>query len=130
MSPGRAPSKRRSAPGAGASSGPAFAEKDIDHYVEVPDLIGGQEGDYVLQLAGESMRSAGFLSGDYLVVRPTEEPDAGMIVVVALGGEVTLMRAERDGEELRLRPGEEAMEPTAIGEASVLGRVVGVIRKV
>jgi len=107
-----------------------LSEENVDEYIEVPDVIGGQEGDYILQLQSESMGSAGFLGGDYVVVRPTHDPDSGVIVVVAAGEKVTPMRVCRDGDQLRLRSEGEQGKGLPTSEVSILGRVVGLIRRV
>ena len=41
-----------------------LAEENIEDYVEVPSVIGGQDGDYVLEVRGESMKNAGIMDGD------------------------------------------------------------------
>jgi repressor LexA len=135
MAPERRPSKRRSASGASASSkaaasDPALVEEHVDDYIELPDVIGGQEGDYILQIRGESMKNAGIFEGDYVVVRPTDEVEDGTIVVAMIGEEATVKRIYRESDHIRLQPENDRMEPTQTTEAKVLGRVVGVIRKV
>lgn len=134
MAPDSSRSKRPSPSGPTPSAANAIAlglkVEDVDEYLEIPDVIGGQDGDYMIQLQGETMKSAGFLCGDYIVVRPTEEIEADVIVAVAIGQEVALMPTHRDGREVRLRPENEETEQAAIAERKVLGCVVGLIRKV
>lgn len=133
MAPEGARSKQRSPSGSTPSEARAITlglvVEQVDEYLEIPDVIGGQDGDYIIQLQRETMKSAGFLSGDYIVVRPTEELEADVIVVVAIGEEMALMPTHRDGEEVRLRPENEETEQAAIAERKVLGCVVGLIRK-
>ena len=52
-----------------AAGQPILAEENIEEYVTVPELAGGDEGEYVLRIRGESMKNAGILEGDYVVVR-------------------------------------------------------------
>jgi repressor LexA len=52
-----------------AAGQPILAEENIEEYVSVPELAGGDEGEYVLRIRGESMKNAGILEGDYVVVR-------------------------------------------------------------
>src|SRR2546425_6545931 len=53
-----------------AAGQPILAEENIEDYVDVPDVAGGEEGDYLLRVRGESMNGAGILEGDIVVVRP------------------------------------------------------------
>src|SRR3712207_2451926 len=55
-----------------AAGQPILAEENIEDYVQVPEIAGGQEGEYVLRVRGESMKDAGILPGDFVVVRPQE----------------------------------------------------------
>src|SRR5215207_9745378 len=56
-----------------AAGQPILAEENIEEYVSVPELAGGDEGEYVLRIRGESMKNAGILEGDYVVVQPENE---------------------------------------------------------
>ena len=113
-----------------AAGQPVLAEENIEEYVEVPEMIGTQEGDYVLRIQGESMKNAGILEGDFVTVRPSDDADDGEIVVALLGDEATVKRLFREKDHLRLQPENEAMEPIRSADARVLGKVTGVIRKV
>jgi repressor LexA len=113
-----------------AAGEPILAEENIDEYLEIPDVIGGEDGDYILQIRGESMKNAGILEGDYVVVRPSDDADNGEIVVALIGEEATVKRIYREPEHIRLQPENDEMEPILSTEARVLGKVVGVFRKV
>ena len=113
-----------------AAGEPILAEENIDEYLEIPDVIGGEDGDYILQIRGESMKNAGILEGDYVVVRPSDDADNGEIVVALIGEEATVKRIYREADHVRLQPENEEMDPILTTEARVLGRVVGVFRKV
>jgi len=113
-----------------AAGEPILAEENIEEYIEIPDVIGGEDGDYVLRVRGESMKEAGIFEGDYVVVRPAEEAPNGEIVVALIGDEATVKRFFREDDHVRLQPENKAMKPIRSTEASVLGRVIGVVRKV
>jgi repressor LexA len=113
-----------------AAGEPIVAEENIEEYLEIPDVIGGEDGDYILQVRGESMKDAGILEGDYVVVRPSDDADNGEIVVALIGDEATVKRIYRESDHIRLQPENAAMEPIRTPDARVLGRVVGVFRKV
>jgi repressor LexA len=113
-----------------AAGAPILAEENIEEYIEIPDVIGGEDGDYVLRVRGESMVDAGIFEDDYVVVRPAEEAADGEIVVALIGDEATVKRYFREADHIRLQPENETMEPIRTTEATVLGRVIGVVRKV
>jgi len=113
-----------------AAGSPVLAEENIEDYVQVPSVAGGDEGEYVLQVSGESMRDAGILSGDYVVVRRQDTAGDGDIVVALLGDEATVKRFFREPDHVRLQPENPAMEPIRTRDVEVLGRVVGVFRRV
>src|SRR5262245_24570851 len=51
-----------------AAGQPILAEENIEEYVDVPSIAGGEKGEYVLRIRGQSMINAGILEGDYVVV--------------------------------------------------------------
>jgi repressor LexA len=113
-----------------AAGEPILAEENIEEYLEVPDVIGGEDGDYILQVRGESMKEAGIIEGDYVIVRSSEDAADGEIVVALIGEEATVKRFFRESDHVRLQPENSSMKPIRTTEARVLGRVVGVFRKV
>src|SRR6059036_597945 len=108
-----------------AAGQPILAEENIEDYVQVPEIAGGQEGEYVLRVRGESMKDAGILPGDFVVVRPQDTATDGEIVVAMVGEEATVKRFFREEDHVRLQPENAAMEPIRSREVRVLGRVVG-----
>jgi len=114
-----------------AAGQPILAEENIEEYVEVPHLAGGGDGEYVLRVRGESMRNAGILDGDFVVVRPQETGADGEIVVAMVEEEeATVKRFFREADHIRLEPENETMEPIRSRDVRVIGRVVGVFRSV
>jgi repressor LexA len=115
--------------GSVAAGQPILAEENIEDYVQVGDLAAG-EGEFVLTVRGESMKNVGILPGDLVVVRPQETAINGEIVVALVGEEATVKTFYREDDHVRLQPENDAMEPIRSREVRVLGRVVGVMRKV
>src|SRR6185369_8980067 len=113
-----------------AAGQPLLAEENIEEYVEVPQIAGGDEGEYVLKVQGDSMKNAGILEGDYVVVHSTETAQNGEIVVALLGEEATVKRFYKERDHVRLQPENDALEPILTRDVQVLGRVVGVFRRV
>ena len=113
-----------------AAGEPILAEENIEEYLELPSAVGGDEGDYVLRVSGDSMRDDGILGGDYVVVRHAEDALDGEIVVALIGDEATVKRFYREKDRVRLQPANKAYKPIRTRDAKVLGRVVGLFRKV
>jgi repressor LexA len=113
-----------------AAGQPILAEENIEEYVQVPEMAGGDEGEYVLRITGESMRDAGILEGDWVVVRPQETAKDGDIVVALLGEEATVKRFFKEKDHVRLQPESNGMEPIRTRDVRILGKVVGVFRRV
>jgi repressor LexA len=113
-----------------AAGEPVLAEENIEEYLDVPDVIGGESGDYILRVKGDSMKDAGILEGDYVVVRPAEVADDGEIVVALIDDEATVKRFFREKDGVRLEPENRAYKPIRTAEAKLLGRVTGVFRTV
>jgi repressor LexA len=113
-----------------AAGEPILAEENIEDYYELPSVIGGEGDDYILKVRGDSMKDAGILEGDFVVVRPTDEAANGEIVVALLGDEATVKRFYRERNAIRLEPENEAHEPIRTQEAELLGKVIGVFRQV
>ena len=113
-----------------AAGEPILAEENIEEYVQLPAAIGGEQGDYILQVKGDSMRDAGILEGDYVVVSEADDADNGEIVVALIEDEATVKRFYREKDRVRLQPANKAYKPIRTRDAKVLGRVIGVYRRV
>jgi repressor LexA len=113
-----------------AAGEPVLAEENIEEYVQLPSVIGGEQGDYILRVRGDSMRDAGILEGDYVVVSAADDADNGEIVVALLEDEATVKRFYREKDRVRLQPANKAYKPIRTRDASVLGRVIGVYRSI
>jgi len=117
-----------------AAGSPILAEENIEEYVEVSPLAGGDGGDFVLEVRGDSMKNAGILDGDTVVVRQQTTANDGEIVVAILGeddaeAEATVKRYFRERDHIRLEPENENFEPIRSPDVKVAGRVIGVFRR-
>ena len=119
-----------------AAGTPILAEENIEEYVEVSPLAGGDAGDFVLEVRGDSMKNAGILDGDTVVVRKQATANDGDIVVAIVGeadeaeAEATVKRYFRERDHIRLEPENEDFEPIRSPDIKVVGRVIGVFRRV
>jgi len=106
------------------------ADEAVEDMVAVPDQLCA-DADFLLTVKGDSMINAGILDGDFVVVRKQEDAHNGEIVVALMGDEdATVKRFFRESGRVRLQPENDEMDPILTTEARVLGRVVGVFRKV
>jgi repressor LexA len=98
-----------------------------------PALFGGGEL-FALRVRGDSMRDAGILEGDLVLVRRDPSPRNGEIVVAMIGDEATVKRFFREKRQIVLRPENPHFKPITVTETSpelqILGRVVGVYRDI
>ncbi len=110
--------------GAVAAGVMTYAEEQIEDYVETPF-----EGDFVLRVKGDSMMNAGILDGDLVVVKQQATATNGEIVVARIEEEATVKRFFKEKGHVRLQPENDAFEPIVSDQVHILGRVVGVLRK-
>ena len=111
-----------------AAGQPILADQNIEEYVPVPQIAGGDEGEFVLRVKGDSMKNAGIFEDDYVVVRPQKTATNGEIVVAMLDGEATVKRFFKEKERVRLQPENDALEPIYADHVQILGVVTGVFR--
>jgi repressor LexA len=113
-----------------AAGSPILAEENVEDYVELPPIAGGDSGEFILKVRGDSMKDAGILDGDHVTVRKQETARNGEIVVALVGEEATVKRYFKEKDHIRLQPENDAHEPIRTKDAQVLGRVVGLCRRV
>ena len=113
-----------------AAGQPVLAEQNIEDYVEVPEIAGGERGEFVLRVQGDSMKDAGIFEDDHVVVQRGDTARNGDIVVALVGEEATVKRFFKKRDHVLLQPENDSVEPIRTRDAQVLGRVVGVCRRV
>jgi repressor LexA len=116
--------------GAVAAGAPVLAEENIEEYVPVPGIAGGDDGEFILRVKGDSMQDAGILDGDHVTVHKQQTARNGEIVVALVGEEATVKRYFKEKDHVRLQPENDAHEPIRTRDAQILGRVVGLCRRV
>ena len=117
-----------------AAGGPLLAEQNIEDYLAVPDGLSRGEDEFLLRVKGESMVEAGILPGDYVVVHRQSTAQNGDVVVALAGDdeaadEATVKRFFREDGRVRLQPENSAHEPLYPDHVKLLGKVVGVFRR-
>jgi len=108
---------------------PILAEENKEGLFPIPAAISSDEDCFVLRVAGESMVGAGIQDGDYVVVRQQSNAENGEIVAVLLEDEATVKRLYIEENGYRLQPENDAFEPIMARDVEVIGKVIGLFRR-
>ena len=88
---------------------------------------------FSLRVTGDSMKDAGILDGDVVVVRKQATAEKGEIIVAILNGEATVKRFVPHGQQVWLEPANDDFEPIVVtrrgGDFQIAGIVVGLLRR-
>ena len=113
-----------------AAGGPILAEQAIEDVFPLPREIVGEGTLFLLRVVGDSMIDAAICDGDWVVVRQQPTAESGEIVAAMIDGEATVKTFKRRGGHVWLLPHNAAYQPIPGDDATVLGRVVSVLRKI
>jgi repressor LexA len=118
-----------------AAGAPVLAEQSIEGYLPLPtEVVGREEGVFLLEVAGDSMIGVGIFSGDWVVVRPLfQAPQNGDIVAATIDGvelEGTVKTYKKVGRQVWLMPHNPAHTPIPGSKAKYAGKVIAVLRRV
>ena len=107
----------------------AVQETDCDTFPLPMDFAKNKDL-FMLRVSGDSMINAAILDGDYIIVRRQPTASNGDIVAAMInGGGATVKTFYMEKGHFRLQPENDEMEPIIVKEVSILGKVVGVFRK-
>ena len=108
---------------------PILAVENVTDTFPIPiDFVGNSES-FMLVVRGESMIEAGILSGDYILVRKQNTAINGEIVVALIEDEATVKTFYKEKDHIRLQPENSTMDPIIVPNCEILGKVIGVFRK-
>jgi len=108
---------------------PILAVENITDSFLIPvDFVGNSES-FMLTVSGESMIEAGILDGDYILVKRQNVARNGEIVVAMIDEEATVKTFYKENGHIRLQPENSTMDPIIVPNCQILGKVVGVFRK-
>lgn len=113
-----------------AAGGPILAEESIEEVMPLPRELVGEGTVFLLTVKGDSMVDAAICDGDMVVVRQQPSAESGEIVAAMLEGEATVKTLRMQDEHVWLMPQNPAYDPLPGDDASVLGKVVAVLRRV
>jgi repressor LexA len=117
-----------------AAGSPLLAEQNVDDYLAVPEPLSRGEDEFLLRVRGDSMIQVGIFDSDYVVVRRQQTADNGDVVAALVGsddaaGEATVKTFYRERGRIRLQPENDALEPLYPDHVQILGKVVGLFRR-
>lgn len=108
---------------------PILAVENVTDTFPIPlDFVGNSES-FMLTVRGESMIEAGILNGDYILIRKQNTANNGEIVVALIGEEATVKTFYKEKDHIRLQPENSTMDPIIVPNCEILGKVIGVFRK-
>jgi len=113
-----------------AAGGPILAEESVEDVFALPRQLVGEGTMFLLQVRGDSMIEAAICDGDWVVVRQQPTAENGDIVAALLDNEATVKTLKRRDGQVWLMPHNPAYDPIDGNHASILGKVVAVLRKV
>lgn len=112
-----------------AAGKPMLAVEDIlDTYPVPQEFLGGADG-FMLKVKGDSMIEDGIHNGDYVIVRRQQTANNGDTVVALVDNEATVKRFYLENNQVRLQPANSSMQPMYFPEVAIVGKVVGLVRR-
>jgi len=112
-----------------AAGGPILAEERVEDVFALPRQLVGEGTMFLLEVSGDSMIEAAICSGDWVVVRQQPTANNGDIVAALLDNEATVKTFKRTDGQVWLLPHNAAYDPIDGNHASILGKVVAVLRR-
>ncbi len=111
---------------------PIEAIQNPNEYFSLPSyLIPKDKEVFTLLVSGESMINAGILDGDIVIVERRNTARNGEIVVAMTeDNEVTLKTFYKEKDHIRLQPENDSMEPFIFDNVFILGKAIGLYRKI
>jgi len=113
-----------------AAGVPVPAEESADDIFPLPKELVGEGELFMLKVAGDSMIGAAIADGDWVVIRQQSDAESGEIVAAMIDGEATVKTLKRSDNHVWLMPHNAAYPPILGDQATILGRVVSVLRRV
>jgi repressor LexA len=112
-----------------AAGGPILAEERVEEIMPLPKSLVGEGTLFLLEVSGDSMVDAAICNGDYVVIRQQPSAENGEIVAAMIDGEATVKTLQRRDGQVWLLPHNAAYEPIDGTDATILGKVTAVLRR-
>jgi repressor LexA len=113
-----------------AAGGPILAEERVEDIFPLPKQLVGDGTLFLLEVSGDSMVDAAICDGDYVVIRQQPTANNGEFVAAMIDGEATVKTFQKKEGQVWLLPHNEAYDPIDGNNASILGIVTAVLRRV
>lgn len=116
-----------------AAGEPILAQQNIEDYFSIGESFFNrdalQNDNFILKVQGQSMINVGINDGDYIIVSKQETARNGQIVVAMINDEATVKTFYKEKDHIRLQPENDTMAPIIVKDVTILGKVVGLFRK-
>ena len=112
-----------------AAGSPILATENLEGYLPLTFDFATNHDLFVLRVRGESMVNVGIFDGDLIIVSQQQTATNGEIVVALVEDEATVKTFYKENGHFRLQPENDFMEPIIVDSVSILGKVVGLFRK-
>ncbi len=109
---------------------PILAIEHIEDTFPVPIEIAERGSLFMLKVEGDSMIDAGIYSDDFVLVKQQNDANNGDIVVALIEDEATVKTFYKEKDHIRLQPENTSMEPILTNNVIILGKVIGLYRKI
>lgn len=109
---------------------PILAVENIEDTFPIPVKLAQKGTIFMLRIQGESMINAGILNDDYVLVKKQNTAENGDIVVALLDEEATVKRFFKEKDCIKLQPENELMSPIYSTDVKILGKVIGLYRRI
>ncbi|RPI16517.1 MAG: transcriptional repressor LexA [Ignavibacteriae bacterium] len=103
---------------------PAFADDNIVDYVYMTKTRKSSSQLFALKVKGDSMKDAGFLEGDTVIVKKQSAADNGDIVIALLDDEATVKTLRKKRNTIFLEPANKKYKPITGKPFTILGKVI------
>ncbi len=117
-----------------AAGEPILAQENIEDYFSIGESFFTKDSlnhdNFILKVQGESMVNAGICDGDYIIVSRQDVARNGQIVVAMIDGEATVKTFYKEKNYIRLQPENDDMEPIIANNVQIIGKVIGLFRKI
>lgn len=115
-----------------AAGNPIETIENPNEYFSLPkEFVPKNHEVFTLEVNGESMINVGIFDGDIVIVKKQSNANNGEIVVAMTDeNEVTLKRFYKENDHIRLQPENDFLEPIILNNVTILGKAIGLYRKI
>ena len=115
--------------GSVAAGQPLLAVESVESYFPIPSEYMPNEETFMLNVKGDSMINIGIYNGDKVLVQKQSTANNGDVVVALVEDSATVKTFYKEDGHYRLQPENDYMDPIIVEKVEILGKVIGVFRK-